>query len=145
MACHVEEHRLRVFKNRMLRTPERDEVTGGWWKLHNEKSFSFHETVMPDSGSLYPRRPLTSKCCCTHRVAGFLNVIRAWKDGDWYQQRTLHRLHPVYYKIWKLTWCIIILEMCFSCQNLLWCLHNLFASVMPFPLASSQARLGEDL
>jgi hypothetical protein len=32
-----EEHRLRVFKNRVLRRifgPKRDEVTGGWRKLH---------------------------------------------------------------------------------------------------------------
>jgi hypothetical protein len=35
-----EEHRLRVFENRMLRKifgPNRDEVIGGWRKLHNEK------------------------------------------------------------------------------------------------------------
>jgi hypothetical protein len=34
-----EEHRLRVFENRVLRRifgPKRDEVTGGWRKLHNE-------------------------------------------------------------------------------------------------------------
>jgi hypothetical protein len=33
-----EEHRLRVFENRVLRKifgPKRDEVTGGWRKLHN--------------------------------------------------------------------------------------------------------------
>jgi hypothetical protein len=35
-----EEHRLRVFENRVLRRvfgPKRDEVTGEWIKLHNEK------------------------------------------------------------------------------------------------------------
>jgi hypothetical protein len=35
-----EEHRLRVFENRVLRRifgPNRDEVTGGWRKLHNEE------------------------------------------------------------------------------------------------------------
>jgi hypothetical protein len=35
-----EEHRLRVFENRVLRRifgPERDEVTGGWRKLHEER------------------------------------------------------------------------------------------------------------
>jgi hypothetical protein len=35
-----EEHRLRGFKNRVLRRisgPKRDEVTGGWRKLHNEE------------------------------------------------------------------------------------------------------------
>jgi hypothetical protein len=34
------EYRLRVFENRVLRRifgPERDEVTGGWRKLHNEE------------------------------------------------------------------------------------------------------------
>jgi hypothetical protein len=34
-----EEHRLRVFENRVLRRifgPRRDEVTRGWRKLHNE-------------------------------------------------------------------------------------------------------------
>jgi hypothetical protein len=34
-----EEHRLRVFENRVLRTfgPKRDEVTGEWRKLHDEE------------------------------------------------------------------------------------------------------------
>jgi hypothetical protein len=40
-----EEHRLRMFENRALRRifgPKRDEVTGGWRKLHNEKLHNFH-------------------------------------------------------------------------------------------------------
>jgi hypothetical protein len=35
-----EEHRLRVFENRVLRRifgPKRDEVTGKWRKFHNEE------------------------------------------------------------------------------------------------------------
>jgi hypothetical protein len=35
-----EEHRLRLFENRVLRRifgPKRDEVTGEWRKLHNEE------------------------------------------------------------------------------------------------------------
>jgi hypothetical protein len=35
-----EEHRLRVFENRVLRRifgPKREEVTGGWRKPHNEE------------------------------------------------------------------------------------------------------------
>ena len=35
-----EEHRLRVFENRVLRKisgPKRDEVTGEWSKLHNKE------------------------------------------------------------------------------------------------------------
>jgi hypothetical protein len=40
-----EEHRLRVFENRVLRRifgPKRDEVTGGWRKLHNEELRNLH-------------------------------------------------------------------------------------------------------
>jgi hypothetical protein len=35
----TEEHRLRVFENRVLREfgPKRDDVTGDWRKLHNEE------------------------------------------------------------------------------------------------------------
>jgi hypothetical protein len=39
-----EEDRLRVFGNRVLRRifrPRRDEVTGGWRKLHNEELASW--------------------------------------------------------------------------------------------------------
>jgi hypothetical protein len=34
-----EEHRMRVFENRVLKIfgPKRDEVTGGWRKLHNDE------------------------------------------------------------------------------------------------------------
>jgi hypothetical protein len=37
------EHRLRVFENRVLRRifrPKRDEVTGGWRKLHNVELYN---------------------------------------------------------------------------------------------------------
>jgi hypothetical protein len=36
-----EEHRLRLFENRLLRRifgPKRNEVTGGWRRLHKEES-----------------------------------------------------------------------------------------------------------
>jgi hypothetical protein len=42
-----EEYRLRVFENRMLRRifgPKRDEVTGGWRKLHNEELHSSYSS-----------------------------------------------------------------------------------------------------
>jgi hypothetical protein len=38
-----EEHRLRMFENRVLRRifgPKRDELTGGWRKLHNEEIYN---------------------------------------------------------------------------------------------------------
>jgi hypothetical protein len=42
-----EERRLRVFENRVLRSifvPKRDEVTGEWRKLHNEKLNYVHSS-----------------------------------------------------------------------------------------------------
>jgi hypothetical protein len=39
------EHRLRVFENRVLRIifgPKREEVAGGWRRLHNEKLHSLY-------------------------------------------------------------------------------------------------------
>ena len=42
-----EEHRLRVFENRMLKKifgPKRDEVTVEWRKLHNEKLNDFYSS-----------------------------------------------------------------------------------------------------
>jgi hypothetical protein len=42
-----EEHRLRLFENRVLRRifrPKRDEVTGGWSKLHNEELHNLYSS-----------------------------------------------------------------------------------------------------
>jgi hypothetical protein len=41
-----EEHRLRVFENRVLRIfePRRDEVTGSWRKLHNEELYNLYSS-----------------------------------------------------------------------------------------------------
>jgi hypothetical protein len=42
-----EEHRLRVFENRVLRrifSPKRDEVTGEWRKLHNEELYYLYSS-----------------------------------------------------------------------------------------------------
>jgi hypothetical protein len=42
-----EEHRLRVFENRVLRRifgPKRDEVTGGWRKLRNEELHNLYSS-----------------------------------------------------------------------------------------------------
>jgi hypothetical protein len=43
-----EEHRLRVFENRVLRRivgPKRDEVTRGWRKLHNEELHNLYSSL----------------------------------------------------------------------------------------------------
>jgi hypothetical protein len=42
-----EEHRLRVFENKVLRRifgPTRDEVTGSWRKLHNEELHNLYSS-----------------------------------------------------------------------------------------------------
>jgi hypothetical protein len=42
-----EEHRLRVFENRVLRRifgSKRDEVTGGWRKLHDEELHNLYSS-----------------------------------------------------------------------------------------------------
>jgi hypothetical protein len=42
-----EEHRLRVFEKRVLRSmfgPWRDEVTRGWRRLHNEELHNFYSS-----------------------------------------------------------------------------------------------------
>jgi hypothetical protein len=42
-----EDHRLRVFENRVLRRifgSKRDEVTGGWMKLHNEELHNLYSS-----------------------------------------------------------------------------------------------------
>jgi hypothetical protein len=42
-----EEHRLRVFENRVFRRifePKMDEVTGGWRKLHNHEFHNLHSS-----------------------------------------------------------------------------------------------------
>jgi hypothetical protein len=42
-----EEHRLRVYENRMLGRifgPKRDEVTGGWRRLHNEELYGLYSS-----------------------------------------------------------------------------------------------------
>jgi hypothetical protein len=43
-----EEHKLRVFENRVLRRicgPKRDEVTGEWRRLHNEELYILYSSL----------------------------------------------------------------------------------------------------
>jgi hypothetical protein len=53
----LDEHRLRVFENRVLRRifgPKRDEVIGIWRKLHNEKLHNLYPS--PDIRQIKSRR-----------------------------------------------------------------------------------------
>jgi hypothetical protein len=43
-----EEHRLRVFQNRLLGrlfVPKRYDMTGSWRKLHNEELYNFNSSI----------------------------------------------------------------------------------------------------
>jgi hypothetical protein len=61
-----EEHRLRVFENRVLRRifgPKRDDVTGDWRKLHNEELHNLYS--LPDIIRMITSRRIR----CTGHVA----------------------------------------------------------------------------
>jgi hypothetical protein len=67
-----EEHRLRVFENRVLRRIfglKRDEVTGGWTKLHNE-----------DLGNLYSS-PNTIRTIKSSRIKWAGHVVQMGRRG----------------------------------------------------------------
>jgi hypothetical protein len=54
-----EEHRLRVFERRRIFGPKRDEVTGGWLKLHNEELHNLYSSpstirMMKSRGMRWP-------------------------------------------------------------------------------------------
>jgi hypothetical protein len=62
-----EEHRLRVFENRMLRRifgPQRDEVTGSWRKLHNEELHGMYTS--PDIIRVIKSRNEMDRTSSTH-------------------------------------------------------------------------------
>jgi hypothetical protein len=80
-----EEHNLRVFENRVLRRifgPKRDEVTGGWRKLHNEKLHNLYS-----SPSVI--RMIKSKRMRWARHVAWMNNIKTvlretgWDGMDW--------------------------------------------------------------
>jgi hypothetical protein len=71
-----EEHRLRVFENRVLRRifgPKKDEVTGGWGKLHNEELYDLYS-------SLNIIRIIKSR---RMRWAG--HIVRMWEKKNMYR------------------------------------------------------------
>jgi hypothetical protein len=55
-----EEHRLRVFENRVLRRifgPKGDEVTGEWRKLHNEELHDLYSS--PSTGYIHIKKEVS--------------------------------------------------------------------------------------
>jgi hypothetical protein len=71
-----EEHRLRVFENRVLRRifgPKRDEVTGRWRKLHNEELHNLY------SSSNIIRVIISRRMRWARHVARMLEMRNAYK------------------------------------------------------------------
>jgi hypothetical protein len=69
-----EEHRLRVFENRVLRRifgPKRDEVTGGWRKLHNEELHNLYSS------------PSIIRMIKSRRMSWAGHVARMGGEGEW--------------------------------------------------------------
>jgi len=60
-----EEQRLRVFENRVLRRifgPKRDEVTGGWRKLHNNELSDLHSFTKYYSSDQIEKNEMGGAC-----------------------------------------------------------------------------------
>jgi hypothetical protein len=81
-----EEHRLRVFKNTVLRIfgPKRDEVIGGWRKLHNEELHNLYSSPTVITIIKSKRMRWTRHVACVGRRRmhiGFSREIQKEKDN----------------------------------------------------------------
>jgi hypothetical protein len=75
-----EEHRLRVFENRVLRRifgPGREEVAGGWRKLHNEELHNLYSSLNI-TRVIEPMRRLTGHAARMVEVKKFIRYF-GWK------------------------------------------------------------------
>jgi hypothetical protein len=79
-----EDHRLRVFENRVLRRifePKRDEVTGGWRKLHNEELHDLYSS--PSIVRVIKARKMrwVGHVACMGEVRGAYNILVGKTEG----------------------------------------------------------------
>jgi hypothetical protein len=81
-----EEHRLRVFENRVLRRifgPKRYEVTGGWRKLHNEELYGLYSSPSIVRVIKARRMRWVGHVACMGEVRGAYNIsLGGQKGGD---------------------------------------------------------------
>jgi hypothetical protein len=79
-----EEHRLRVFENRVLRRifgPKRDEVTGGWRKLHNEELHDLYASPSIVRVIKARRVRWVGHVACMGEVRGAYNILVGKPEG----------------------------------------------------------------
>jgi hypothetical protein len=79
-----EEHRLRVFENRVLRRifgPKRDEVTRDWRKLHNEKLHGLYPSPSIIRVMKAKRIRLAGHVARMGEVRGAYNILVAKPEG----------------------------------------------------------------
>jgi hypothetical protein len=79
-----EEHRLRVFENRVLRRifgPKRNEVTGGWRKLHNEELHGLYSSPSIIRVIKARRMRWAGHVACMGEVKGACNILVGMPEG----------------------------------------------------------------
>jgi hypothetical protein len=79
-----EEHRLRVFENRVLRRifgPKRNEVTGGWRKLHNEELHGLYSSLGIVRMIKARRMRWAGHMACMGEVRGTYNILVGRPEG----------------------------------------------------------------
>jgi hypothetical protein len=79
-----EEHRLRVFEDRVLRRilgPKRDEVTGGWRKLHNEELHGLYSSPGIVRVIKAKRMRWAGHTACMREVRGSYNIWVGRPEG----------------------------------------------------------------
>jgi hypothetical protein len=79
-----EEHRFRVFENRVLRRifgPKRDEVTGGWRKLHNEELHGLYSSPGIIRVIKARRMRWAGHVARMGEVTGAYNIFFGWPEG----------------------------------------------------------------
>jgi hypothetical protein len=89
-----EEHRLRVFENRVLRRifgPKRDEVTGCWRKLHNEELHGLYSS--PGTVRVIKARMMrwAGHVACMGEVRAAYNILVGRPEGRRPLGRPRHR------------------------------------------------------
>jgi hypothetical protein len=79
-----EEHRLRVFENRVLRRifgPKRDDVTWGWRKLHNEELYGLYSSPSIIRVIKARRMRWMGHMACMGEVRGAYNILVGRPEG----------------------------------------------------------------